>query len=175
MKKNKIFIFFFFYGIVTDSEFFRTFAVDFFSIVCMKNTPNGSLSVALILLMLISAAFPFASCQSEPVPESPVMDEASFTDFLEDAYLLESFYSLETHFLFDTLAPEMIASYDTLLARHGITHAVVDTTIQWYTHHSDIYLRVLDSVMARMDRANQAVIEARKKAVEEAMKADSIN
>ena len=110
MKKKKIIIFFFFYGIVTDSEFFRTFAVDFFSIVCMKNTPNGSLSVALIFLMLISAAFPFASCQSEPVPESPVMDEASFTDFLEDAYLLESFYSLETHFLFDTLAPEMIAS-----------------------------------------------------------------
>jgi hypothetical protein len=29
--------------------------------------------------------------------------------------------------------------------------------------------------MASMDRANQAVIEARKKAVEEAMKADSIN
>ncbi len=78
------------------------------------------------------------------------MDEATFVDFLERAFLLEGYYSLETHYRFDSLQPEMIASYDSLMARYGITPEIFDTTINWYVRHPDIYLRVQESVMSRL-------------------------
>jgi len=104
----------------------------------------------VVLALCATFTFSLSSCSSEPRPQSPVMDEATFVDFLEQAYLLEGFYALESHYQLDTLQPEMIASYDSLLAQYGITHEVFDTTVDWYAHHPDIYQRVHDSVMARL-------------------------
>lgn len=95
-------------------------------------------------------SFSLSSCSSEPVPKAPVMDESTFVDFLSEAYLIEGYFALESHYRFDTLKPEMIASYDTLMAKYGITHQIFDTTIHWYVHHPDIYKRVNDSVMAHL-------------------------
>lgn len=114
----------------------------------MKIVRNNLLSVIYAVALVAVACL--TSCKSEPVPEPPVMDEATFVDYLADAYLLEGYYSLQTHYRFDSLQPQMIASYDTLMARYGITRDVFDTTIRWYTHHPDIFMRVQDSVMARL-------------------------
>jgi len=134
----------------------------------MKNSRNTSLSVLLLLAFTLTATtFSFSSCNSEPVPESPVMDEATFANFLEEAYFLEGFYSLETHYHFDTLQPEMIASYDSLMAKYGITHDIFDTTIHWYVHHPEIYLRVQDTVMARLTPSEEPTEEPEQDSPEE--------
>ena len=114
----------------------------------MKKVRNISFS-AVCALVLAVASF-FSSCGSEPRPQPPVMEEGQFVDFLTDAYLLEGFYAFESKYRFDTLQPEMIASYDSLLARHGISEEVFDTTVSWYTRHPEIYQRVHDSVMLRL-------------------------
>lgn len=114
----------------------------------MKNVRNSSLTVVSVFLLAVVPFF--SSCGSEPLPKPPVLEEARFVDFLADAYLLEGFYALESHYRFDTLQPEMIASYDSLLAQYGITREVFDTTVLWYAHHPDIFARVQDSVMVRL-------------------------
>lgn len=117
----------------------------------MKTYRNNLFSISSIfILALVASTLSFCSCKSESKPQEPVMDEASFASFLEEAFLLEGYYSLETHYRFDTLQPQMIASYDTLMAKYGITHDDLDTTIHWYVRHPDIYLRVQESVMARL-------------------------
>ena len=80
------------------------------------------------------------------------MPETQMVDFLEQAYLLEGFYAVETGYQYDTLHPEMLASYDSLLASYCITRDDFERSVNWYSRHPDIYERVHDSVLARIDR-----------------------
>ena len=93
-----------------------------------------------------------AGCSHNPVP-ADVMQEAVMVDFLEQAYLIEGFYAIETGFHYDTLHPEMILSYDSLLASYDITRDDFERSVNWYSMHPDIYERVHDSVLARIDAA----------------------
>ena len=108
------------------------------------------LSLSVFSILMLSVVPCFTSCKSEPQPEPPVLEEARFVDLLTDAYLLEGFYAFQSNYHFDTLKPEMIASYDSLLAQHGISQAIFDSTVLWYTRHPDIFARVQDSVMQRL-------------------------
>lgn len=104
-----------------------------------------SLPVLLALLCLMG------SCRSDAVP-SDVMGEERMASFLQEAYLIEGFYAVETHFHYDTLQPEMLGSYDSLLARYGLSREDFERSVDWYTEHPHIYKRVHDTVVARMDR-----------------------
>ena len=106
-----------------------------------------------VLLMLCVAV---AGCSHEAKPPRDVMSEATMVDFLEQAYLLEGFYAVETGYQYDTLHPEMLASYDSLLASYSITRDDFEHSVNWYSQHSDIYERVHDSVLARIDRSMAA-------------------
>lgn len=80
------------------------------------------------------------------------MGEEKMAEFLQEAYLLEGFYGIETSFQYDTLYPEMLASYDSLLASYSLTREDFERSIDWYTRHPQIYQRIHDSVLARFDR-----------------------
>ena len=108
-----------------------------------------TLSVALFLCAAL------AGCSRNPVPAG-VMSEDVMVCFLEQAYLLEGFYAVETGYQYDTLHPEMLASYDSLLASYSITRDDFERSVKWYSHHPDIYERVHDSVLARIDRTMAA-------------------
>ena len=101
---------------------------------------------AVLLLCLTSVR-----CSQERVP-SGVMDEPTMAAFLKEAYLLEGFYAVETGFQYDTLHPEMVASYDTLLASFGLTRDDFERSVEWYIRHPELYERIHDSVLARIDR-----------------------
>lgn len=101
---------------------------------------------AVSLLCLASVG-----CSQERVP-SGVMDESTMAAFLKEAYLLEGFYAVETGFQYDTLHPEMVASYDTLLASFGLTRDDFERSVDWYIRHPELYEQVHDSVLARLDR-----------------------
>lgn len=111
----------------------------------MKKARLVTLSVSLLLVMAI------LSCNGNSRP-SNVMDEETMASFLEDAYILEGFYAIQSHYQFDTLQPEMIASYDTLLSRYNITSDDFERSIDWYVRHPEIYHRMCDSVTARLGR-----------------------
>ena len=106
--------------------------------------------LALSVTLLFCAAL--SGCSRNAVPDD-VMSETAMVDFLEQAYLLEGFYAIETSYRYDTLHPEMLASYDSLLASCNITRDDFERSIRWYSAHIDIYTRVHDSVLARLDAA----------------------
>ena len=113
----------------------------------MHNIRYITLSVALLLGAVL------AGCSHEATPPADVMSETTMVGFLEQAYLLEGFYAIETGFHYDTLYPQMLASYDSLLAHYGITRDDFERSVNWYSRHPDIYERVHDSVLARIDAA----------------------
>jgi len=103
------------------------------------------------LALLFAAVLLLSACRSDKVP-ADVMDEQKMASFLQEAYLLEGFYAVETGFHYDTLQPEMIASYDSLLVSYGLSRDDFERSVDWYTHHPNIYQRIHDSVLARFDR-----------------------
>ena len=116
-----------------------------------SNLPKYLTLSAVLLLCLGSAG-----CSQEQVPND-VMDEPTMADFLGEAYLLEGFYAVETGFQYDTLHPEMAASYDTLFASFGITREDFERSVEWYSRHPLLYERVHDTVLARLDSAISAL------------------
>lgn len=105
--------------------------------------------ITLSMLLALCVA-PFAGCHNDRIP-SDVMDEAEMVAFFKDAYTLEGFYAIETGFRYDTLYPEMKASYDSLFARHGVTAEDFERSVGWYIRHGDRYERVHKEVVAYFD------------------------
>ena len=107
------------------------------------------ITLSAFLLLCVGAV----GCSHEAKPPHDVMSETTMVDFLEQAYLLEGFYAIETGYQYDSLYPEMLASYDTLLASYAITRDDFERSVHWYASHPEIYMRVHDSVLARIDAA----------------------
>lgn len=109
----------------------------------------------ILSLLSIVCIFSFflTSCHRVSIP-SDVMEEEKMAEFLQRAYLLEGFYAVETQFRYDTLQPEMIASFDSLFSEFGITRDEFEQSVDWYSQHSEVYSRVHDTVIARLDRMN---------------------
>lgn len=89
-------------------------------------------------------------CGGDRIPED-VMDEEQMTSFLEEAYMLEGFYAVESNFQYDTMQPEMIASYDSLLSSFDLTREEFEKSLTWYCHHSDHNRRVHQEVLRRLE------------------------
>ena len=105
----------------------------------------------ITLTILLAAMGGLLSCKSDKIPPD-VMDEEKMATFLQEAYLLEGFYGIETDFHYDSLHPEMLASYDSLLSSYSLSREDFERSVDWYVHHPEIYERVHDTILARIDR-----------------------
>ena len=105
--------------------------------------------IAVPVLLLLAGVL--SSCRSDKVPED-VMGEERMASFLQEAYLIEGFYAVESNFHYDTLQPEMLGAYDTLLAHYDLTREDFEHSVDWYTAHPKVYQRVHDTVLARIER-----------------------
>lgn len=105
-------------------------------------------NITISMLLLCSIAL--VGCGEEAIP-ADVMDETELTDFLKEAYILEGFYAVETNFRYDSLTPQMVASYDSLLSEHRLTRDDFEHSIEWYTRHPERYERVHREVIAQLD------------------------
>lgn len=103
----------------------------------------------LALLLLLSA------CHHRQQP-SDVLPQETMVDFLCDAYLLEGYYALETQYRFDRVPVDLMPSYDSILALHGLTREQVERSLDYYTAHLDIYRQMHDSVIARLEAELEA-------------------
>lgn len=104
---------------------------------------------SLSVLLLVGATV-LSGCNDDRIP-SDVMDEAAMTAFFKDAYTLEGFYAVETGFRYDTLYPDMAASYDSLFARHHITAEDFERSVNWYVRHGERYERIHKEVIRYFD------------------------
>ena len=105
---------------------------------------------ALLPVLLLLAGV-LVSCRGDEVPED-VMGEERMASFLQEAYLIEGFYAVESNFHYDTLQPEMLGAYDTLLAHYNLTREDFERSVDWYTEHPKVYQRVHDTVLAHLER-----------------------
>ena len=97
-----------------------------------------------LLLLLVA-------CNPNRRPDDVMAPEA-MAAFLEEAYLLEGFYAVETQNSYDAMLPEVLEAYNALLAKHGVDKADVERSFDYYARHPEQYLPIQDSVIARLDR-----------------------
>ena len=112
----------------------------------MKTTRILSIFVFLAIATLLGG------CRHNGVPAG-VMDAPTMKAFLKEAYLLEGFYAIETEFRYDSLHAEMIASYDSLLDRHGLTREDFERSVDYWSRHPHDYLLIHQEVVAELDSA----------------------
>ena len=102
------------------------------------------------LYSLCISALMLTACSSNPLPEG-ILDKQQMTDFLREAYLLESYCAVETRYNFDSLTPEMIYAYDDLLAEQGIPREQVEASLAYYVKHPEEYTAIHEAVVASLE------------------------
>lgn len=107
---------------------------------------------SIILSALFICCGLLQGCGKIIVP-SDVMDEKTMVSFLKDAYTLEGFYAIETSFHYDSLYPQMRASYDSLLLTYDLSREDFERSMDWYSHHPEAFEKVHQSVIAEIDTA----------------------
>ena len=116
----------------------------------MKKTCIFSFSAFFAVAVLLG------SCNRNGVPEG-VMDASTMTAFLQEAYLIEGFYSIETEFRYDSLHAEMVASYDSLLCRYGLSREDFERSVDYYSRHPHEYALIHKQVIAALDSTLAAI------------------
>ena len=107
------------------------------------------------IVFALLAVVLLASCRHDGRPAG-VLDAPQMVAFLTDAYLLEGFYAVETHYRYDAMTPEVLRAYDDILARHGITREEAEASFAYYGQHPELYLPIQDSVIARIEHETGA-------------------
>lgn len=105
-----------------------------------------------IIAVLILATLMLASCSRKP--KNLIKDEA-MTALLTDAYLLEGFYAVERGMDSVITDPVIIATYDSLFSKHGVTREQFDESMAYYMRHSDKYAAIHKKVVENLDKKVQ--------------------
>lgn len=101
-------------------------------------------------ILISVAALTLAACHHKGLPEG-VMDAEHMAAFLADAYLVESFYAIETQYRYDVLTESALRGYDSILEVHGLTREQVERSFDYYSQHPDVYQSIQDSAAARLE------------------------
>ncbi len=93
-----------------------------------------------------------SSCQNRP---KEVLNRKNMERLLYDVYVAEA--TMENDYQhFDT--PEKKEAYISEVFRmHKVTQAQWDTSLSWYSDRIDLYLKINDSVKARLERARKEI------------------
>jgi len=98
-----------------------------------------------IFFFLFGIILILAACSNRP---KDVMNQKEMTDFLTDLHKLEG--SLVAKGIISPQDKENVYYYNALLKKHGITQAVFDSSLVWYTKNpkkfEKIYTQVLDNL-----------------------------
>ena len=90
------------------------------------------------------------ACSHKQLPEG-VLEADRMVEFLTDAYMLESYNSIESKSDNDTLNLAVRSAYDDMLRRHNLTQKEVETSMAYYGNHPDQYRPILDEVAKRLN------------------------
>ncbi len=97
--------------------------------------------VALALAMLIPAG-----CSDRP---EDVLSEGDMVDLLVDMELADAYVMGRSAFSNDSMRRRL---HESVLERHGVTNAQMDSSLRWYGANLDIYAEMQDKVALRLRR-----------------------
>ncbi|RNC65760.1 DUF4296 domain-containing protein [Proteiniphilum sp. X52] len=108
-------------------------------------------SVAYLFLFILLGGLA-CSCQNRP---REVLNRKQMERLMYDVYIAEATMENDYHH-FDT--PEKKEAYiNKVFQLHKTTQAQWDTSLSWYSDRIDLYLKMNDSVKARLQRARQEI------------------
>ena len=93
----------------------------------------------------------FYACHHERIP-ADVMQPDTMVNFLTEAYLLEGFYAIESNYQYQEVAPQIQASYDSLLSKYHVTGDDFNRSVDYYTRHPELYDTIHARAIRRLDR-----------------------
>lgn len=89
-----------------------------------------------------------AACDRKP---KGLIEEAQMTELLTDAYQLEGFYAVERGMDSVITDAVIVATYDSIFAKHGVTRQQFDESMAYYMRHSDKFEVIHKRVVERLD------------------------
>ncbi|MCK9155977.1 MAG: DUF4296 domain-containing protein [Paludibacteraceae bacterium] len=113
----------------------------------MKTTINKyfKLVLALSLVLYLSA------CKVDK--GEPVIGKEKMCDILYDQYIVKA--ALQKTTLPDSVKKEYY--YCNVLEKNGVTEALFDSALTWYTLNMDQYMIIQDSVIARLNKKKNEI------------------
>ena len=119
----------------------RNFAGCLFNQSCIEMKRTVVLYVICMLLLC-------AACDRKP---KGLIEEAQMTELLTDAYQLEGFYAVERGMDSVITDAVIVATYDSIFAKHGVTRQQFDESMAYYMRHSDKFEVIHKRVVERLD------------------------
>ncbi len=99
--------------------------------------------------LLLALGLMTISCRRTP---SGVISPDDMSALLADMHVAESVVDLNnSEYSSDSMKRVLKES---VLEHHGVTQAEFDTSLVWYGHHLDMYIKVYDDVIARLEARN---------------------
>ncbi|MBQ6096547.1 MAG: DUF4296 domain-containing protein [Bacteroidales bacterium] len=109
----------------------------------MKKTTILYISLALCLLATT------AGCRRSEVSDF-VVDTATFSDFLAEAHIVDSYSTAIAANNRDSLQPLVDAAYDSLYNKYGISKQQYDSTMNYYLRHPQLLDSIYNSVVRKL-------------------------
>lgn len=106
----------------------------------MKNIARITLFALFGLVLL--------SCSHKP---KNLIEDAAMTALLTDAYQLEGFYAVERGMDSVITDPVIVATYDSIFKKHGVTREQFDESMAYYMRHSEKYAKIHKQVVENLD------------------------
>jgi len=106
--------------------------------------------IAYVLFIAISGILVFSCNRPKEVLSKKEMEKLMYDIYIAEA-MIENDYAT-----FDT--PEKKEAFmQQVFRKHGVTEAQWDTSLSWYADHIDIYLKINDSIKARILREQKNI------------------
>lgn len=103
---------------------------------------------AVVLLSLYGTG----CSRGDRLPEG-VLSVDAYADLLTDLYKAEGYFAITSDYQYKNLGSDMAATYDTLLATHGVTDEIMTATTDYYLNHRDQYKQVYELVVEHLGSA----------------------
>lgn len=102
------------------------------------------------ILLTIFLLLAFASCRRDVVPDN-IVDTATLTQFLTEAYIVQSYDHIVVAENRDSLGHLTDGAYDSLYSKYGITQEQYDSSWTYYLNHPNLLVDIYDRVVANLN------------------------
>jgi hypothetical protein len=101
-------------------------------------------------LLIVTMFLSLVACKSSK-PGRDLIPPETFVPLLVDLHLV---YSIQTAQKFRNLSREVdsVDTYSYVFEKHGVTKAIFDSTLAWYTRHPDQFTDIYDHVVMQLSQ-----------------------
>ena len=101
--------------------------------------------------MLAVGGLLFGACRHQEMPDG-VIDGERMAAFLTEAYMLEASYAIGSQYNYDSINPDALLAYDTVLRRLDLDRETVEKSLDYYTKHPDEYAKIQAEVIENLNQ-----------------------